>query len=379
MTLTDYAVDDVITLIRRPVLPEGDKEYREIGIRSFGNGIFHKEPVAGHEIAAKKVFSVEPGDLVFSNVFAWEGAVALAADSEEGMIGSHRFMTYRVNEKIADARYLLPYFHGGPGLDVIRQASPGSAGRNRTLGIKGFGAKRVALPDLAEQRRVADRLDTAMSQIAQVSRKKSASTGLTLQHADTLFRSIEMRVPLSTVLTESSEFVAIEPGATYRTAGILNRGRGLFLRPVINGSETKYSRYNRLRRDQFVYSKLFGWEGSLAVVTEEFAGIHVSHEFPTFDMDPEVADVEYMTHLARWRGLHDSLKDQGTGMGSRRQRVNVSRLLATEVPLPDLPGQRRIAKKLTLARRVTDGSAAQVEQLATLRRALLDAAFSGRL
>ncbi|MGW1845133.1 restriction endonuclease subunit S [Streptomyces sp. NPDC001966] len=372
-------MDDVITLVRRPVLPEADKEYREIGIRSFGNGIFHKEPVPGHEIAAKKVFRIEPNDLVFSNVFGWEGAVAMASEAEQGMIGSHRFMTYLVNEEIADARYLLPYFYGGPGLDVIRQASPGSAGRNRTLGIKTFGGKRVSLPELAEQRRVADKLDAAAMHIQQATRAKEHSRSLALQHADALFRSVERNAPLTKALKESSDFVAVDPDASYRTAGILNRGRGLFLRPVVNGSDTKYPRYNRLHKDQFVYSKLFGWEGSLAVVTDDFAGVHVSHEFPTFDIDPEVADIEYVTHLARWRGLHDSLKDQGTGMGSRRQRVNVGRLLATEVPLPGLPEQRRIAKQLTLSRKVTDGGAAQVEQLAVLRRTLLDAAFSGRL
>lgn len=157
--LTEYAVDDVIKLVRRSVTPELDKEYREINIRSFGNGIFHKPPVTGQEIASKKVFRIEPGDLVVSSIFAWEGAVAVASDAEEGMIGSHRFMTYRVNEEIADERYLLRYFHGGPGLDMIRQASPGSAGRNRTLGIKAFGSKRISLPSISEQRRIADKLD----------------------------------------------------------------------------------------------------------------------------------------------------------------------------------------------------------------------------
>jgi type I restriction enzyme S subunit len=379
VNLTDYAVEDVITLVRRPVLPEADAEYREIGIRSFGNGIFHKEPVSGYEIAAKKVFRVKPGDLIFSNVFAWEGAVAHASDAEEGLIGSHRFMTYRVNEEIADPRYLLPYFYGGPGLDVIRQASPGSAGRNRTLGIKTFGAKRISLPGVTEQRRVADKLDVAAALMGKIAQKKDHSRILNLQHADSLFDSVETQVSLSKALSESNDFVAVDPDASYQTAGILNRGRGLFRRPVIDGRETKYPRYNRLHKDQFVYSKLFGWEGSLAVVPEEFDGVYVSHEFPTFDINLAVADVEYMTHLARWRGLHESLKDQGTGMGSRRQRVNVDRLLATEVPLPALSEQRRIAKRLSLARKVAEASTGQVEQLATLRRTLLDAAFSGRL
>lgn len=377
--LTEYAVEDVMTLVRRPITPAAGETYREIGLRSFGKGVFHKDPVAAEAIAGKKVFRIQPGDLIFSNVFAWEGAVAIASEQESGMIGSHRFMTHQVNTKVADARYLLHYFYGGPGLNVVRSASPGSAGRNRTLGARTFAAKRIHLPSVIEQRRIADKLDAAMSSTARVVQLKKESDALVRQHADALFGSIKEQRPLSSALNESSDFVAVSPEKTYRTAGILNRGRGLFHRPTISGSETKYPRYNQLKSDQFVYSKLFGWEGSLAVVPADFHGIHVSHEFPTFDIEPEIADVSYMTHLARWDGLHYRLKDQGSGMGSRRQRVNVSRLLATEVPLPSLPEQRRIAERLTLARRVAEAGARQVADMEALRTGLLAAAFSGRL
>ncbi|MET7766871.1 hypothetical protein ABZS71_34655 [Streptomyces sp. NPDC005393] len=379
MKLTEYAVNDVIQLIRRPVDLEESREYCEIGIRSFGNGIFHKLPVSSEDIGTKKVFWIEPGDLVFSNIFAWEGAVAIASNKEAGMIGSHRFMTYRVNQDVADPRYLLRFFYGGPGLQTIRQASPGSAGRNRTLGIKTFGHQRISLPDPVEQRRIAARLDASMDRISRITALRDTTTVLYKQHMDALLRPVQERAKLSMALHPSSDFVDVDPTATYRTAGLLNRGRGLFERPAINGDETKYPRYNRLRTGQFVYSKLFGWEGSLAVVPPSFEGVHVSHEFPTFDIDPDVADLEYMTHLARWHGLHDSLKDKGTGMGSRRQRVNVDRLLATEVPLPSLPEQRRIARRLTLVHQTSLMGAEQSTQLAALRPALLNAAFGGQL
>ncbi len=116
MKLTEYRVGEIMTLVRRPVDVSPDGLYHEIGIRSFGNGVFHKPPVSGEELGAKRVFFyIQPGDLLFSNVFAWEGAVALAAETEAGKIGSHRFMTYRVDTEKADPRYLLRYFYGGPG------------------------------------------------------------------------------------------------------------------------------------------------------------------------------------------------------------------------------------------------------------------------
>ena len=71
-----------------------DEVYQEIGVRSFGKGLFIKEPVLGAELGDKRVFEIRAGDFIVSNVFAWEGAVGVAGQEHEGMIGSHRFMTW---------------------------------------------------------------------------------------------------------------------------------------------------------------------------------------------------------------------------------------------------------------------------------------------
>src|SRR5205807_2085061 len=110
-------------------------EYREIGIRSFGKGIFHKAPIQGSALGSKRVLRIEPGDLVFNNVFAWEGAVAVAGPEEAGMIGSHRFVTYTVNPGKATAAFLQLFFKTNTGREILLKASPGSAGRNKTLGL----------------------------------------------------------------------------------------------------------------------------------------------------------------------------------------------------------------------------------------------------
>ncbi len=178
-------------------------------------------------------------------------------------------------------------------------------------------------------------------------------------------------IKLADILTESSNFTTVSEENEYRIAGIYSYGRGLFEKPKIYGHETNYKRLNRLRDRQFVYSKLFGWEGALAVVTPEFDGLHVSHEFPTFTIDTETADVEYVAHLTKWPGLHEALKDLGTGLGARRQRVGVDRLLSTEIPLPELTEQRRITKQLDAAltsKRIADGAA---RKFASLHSSLL--------
>jgi len=154
-----HGVGDVVLLERRRVLVEPAKTYAEIGVRSFGKGIFHKEPVKGAALGSKRVFEIHPGDLVLSNVFAWEGAIAFAGDAESGRIGSHRFLTYRTNPEVADSNYLHYFFLSEAGLPLIHQASPGAAGRNRTLGIEAFESLKIPLPDVDEQRRIGCLLD----------------------------------------------------------------------------------------------------------------------------------------------------------------------------------------------------------------------------
>lgn len=153
-------VGEILTLKRRSIAVDVDAEYREIGIRSFGRGIFHKEPVSGLDLGNKRVFRIEPGDLVISNVFAWEGAIAVASDAEAGKIGSHRFMTFVPSDDRVDTSWAAWFFLSEPGLELIRKASPGSAGRNRTLAIDRFEALEIPLLPIDQQRQNAHRLNT---------------------------------------------------------------------------------------------------------------------------------------------------------------------------------------------------------------------------
>ena len=143
---------EVAPLIRRPVEIQPDGAYPELGVRSFGRGTFHKPVLPGAEVGSKKLFEIVPGDLVFNIVFAWEGAVAIAQPADSGRVGSHRFLTCVPEPAIATADFLLFYFQSPEGLQRLGEASPGGAGRNRTLGLKKLEAIEVPVPPLETQR-----------------------------------------------------------------------------------------------------------------------------------------------------------------------------------------------------------------------------------
>lgn len=143
---------EIAPLVRREEEIKLEGSYLELGIRSFGKGTFHKPPLTGAEVGTKRLFRIAPGDLLFSNVFAWEGAIAIAQPVDAGRFGSHRFISCVAEESITSAEFLRYFFLTESGLAKIGEASPGGAGRNRTLGLEKLMAIEVPVPSLAVQR-----------------------------------------------------------------------------------------------------------------------------------------------------------------------------------------------------------------------------------
>lgn len=155
-----YLFRDILERVEVPVNVESNKEYVQIGIRSHGKGLFYKEPVLGKALGNKQVFWIQPNCFILNVVFAWEQAITKTTENEIGMIGSHRFPMYRPKNDLVDIDYLIYYFLTKRGTDILEAASPGGAGRNRTLGQERFLKSKIPLPPLSEQQKIAAILST---------------------------------------------------------------------------------------------------------------------------------------------------------------------------------------------------------------------------
>lgn len=161
---------EVAPLIRREVDIDLEGSYLELGIRSFGKGTFHKPALGGMDVGSKRLFRIEAGDLLFSNVFAWEGAIAVAKPEDNGRFGSHRFMSCVADRRLVSADFLRYYFLTDAGMEKISKASPGGAGRNRTLGLEKLMAIEVPVPSLEVQQT----FDALQAKIAELKTKHAA-------------------------------------------------------------------------------------------------------------------------------------------------------------------------------------------------------------
>lgn len=156
----ERSISEILNRVSKPVEVEPNSLYKEIGIRSHGKGIFHKELILGKSLGNKRVFHIKPNCFVVNIVFAWEQAIAKTTGDEVGMIASHRFPMYEPKNGECDVEYILYFFKTKKGKHLLELASPGGAGRNKTLGQNEFSKIKLQIPPLAEQKKIAKILST---------------------------------------------------------------------------------------------------------------------------------------------------------------------------------------------------------------------------
>lgn len=146
-------LSDVIVNKQRPV-PKPDKPYWRLGIKSWAKGTFHMFVENPDEVNMEELYVVHKNDLIVNITFAWEHAIAIAKNNDEGLLVSHRFPTYEFQKNQIPEFYKAvisqQYFK-----EMLENISPGGAGRNRVLNKKDFLNLPCYIPPTEEQEKIA--------------------------------------------------------------------------------------------------------------------------------------------------------------------------------------------------------------------------------
>lgn len=383
---------EIAPLVRRPIEPDAATTYREIGIRSFGKGVFHKPPTTGLEIGSKRVFAIEPGDLLFNIVFAWEGAVAVASDGERGMIGSHRFLTCVVDPRMADARFLNYWFSRGEGRDRLLWASPGGAGRNRTLGIEKLAAIEVPLPPIDEQRRIVARIDALAAKIAEAKGLREAAVAETGACVPSARQRIYLKFSPSEVvrlgdvcrkITDGPHVSPryVETGVPFISARNI-RETGIDFstaKYVSTADHADFSRKAPVEPGDVLYTK--GGTTGVARRVDTNRQFSIWVHVALLKLNSSRTAPGYIEHMLN----SPACKEQAEGFtrGSTNRDLGLTRMSEILFPLPSLDEQRRIVAELDALQAKVDAvkrlQAETAAELGALLPALLDRAFKGDL
>ena len=386
---------DLFTRISKSLAPEATREYREIGIRSHGKGIFHKEPAPGRQLGDKRVFWCQPGTLAFNIVFAWEQAVALVSDNETGMVASHRFPMYKGKASLADERFYLWFFKSPRGKHALGLASPGGAGRNKTLGQGELDFLRVPVPPLPEQTKIAEILSTWDAAIEQtralIAATRRRKKGL-LQELLTRKRRLPgfggkwRRVRLESVCRLNPRCDG--PGNTCEVTGapmpflrmedVTEDGRIVKFRnisdPSGSGGHTSFT------NDDVLVAKITPcFENGKGCLVRGLPGSRGlgSTEFHTIRSGPAITPEIVYQHTQS-----QSFRDKGaaymTGSAGQK-RVPADFVASYTFSLPDLPEQRAIAAVLTTADEAITDLEAKAAALERQKKGLMQKLLTGEV
>lgn len=385
MTVERVRVGDVLSLQRRSVDIEPLTEYSLIGVYSFGKGIFHREPRRGSELGDYRFFSIAPGDLVLSNIQAWEGAIACAQERDAGTIGTHRFLTYVSRDGQVDTAWAKWFFLSEPGMELIRKAAPGTTIRNRTLAIDRFEALEIPLPPIDEQRQVASQLDR-LSEVVQLASERR-------RHGETLFRALtdsresELIAGLGKTGVPArrlADVAEINPRPTRLAADTLvsfvpmaavDADTGSVSDAEVRSVAKLGAGYKQFRRGDVIFARITPCmqNGKSAVFSDRDYGLG-STEFHVVRPGNEVS-AEYIHRILRTRAVRLNATEHFTGTAGQ-QRVPADFLRELLVPIPSREDQQEIVASLDALRASAGEFRALNQKASALARSLLPASLN---
>lgn len=375
-----------------------ETQYRQIGVRSHGKGVFHKKPVSGESLGNKRVFWVQPDCLVLNIVFAWEQSLAVTTPNEQGMIASHRFPMFAAKPGECDINFVRRFFLRAKGKHLLGLASPGGAGRNRTLGQTEFAKLKLIIPSLPEQQKIADFLTAVDGRIQQLSQKKALLQDYKKGVMQQLFTQAlrfkddhgndfpdwEEKKRLGDVTTLiagfafGSEFFAADGRKLITPKNFTKSGRASFTE-----QNTKYTTEDVPERFQCRSGDLLvlltdltptcELLGSPARLRDDDGIVLLNQRIVRLTPDDRQVSAGYLTYFLQTSAYRKRIIETATGSTVRHSSNKI--LLGTSLPLPSLREQTKIANFLTALDRKIESVSQQITHSQTFKRGLLQQMF----
>ena len=378
-----YLFRDILERVEVPVDVESNKEYVQIGIRSHGKGLFYKEPVLGKALGNKQVFWIQPNCFILNVVFAWEQAITKTTENEIGMIGSHRFPMYRPKNDLVNIDYLIYYFLTKRGTDILEAASPGGAGRNRTLGQERFLKSKITLPPLSEQQKIAAILST-QDKVIELKEKLLAQKQQQKKYLMQQLLTGKKRLP-----GFCEKWTRKQLGELFENRVEINRSdlgllaitstRGILPRDCLdlkdNSSEDK-SKYLRICPGDIGYNTMRMWQGVSAY--SEYEGI-VS---PAYTILAPMKGVysHYFAYLFKTQSVIFSFYRFSQGLVDDTRNLKYENFKKISVSIPsNVAEQRAIVQILSIADHEIDLLQKSIEAEKQKKKALMQLLLTGKV
>lgn len=176
---------------------EVGRVYPMVGVLSFGRGLFIKEDVDGGGTSYRVFYRLAADHIVMSQLFGWEGALAVSGPRFAGRFVSPMFPTFRADLNRLDQGFLRWWLKRPAVWQSLGSKASGMGDRRRTLNPAALLSEDIALPPMAEQQRIVARLDELAARVEEATRLRSQTVeeAMLLRYAG--MKTIRQRLLLS--------------------------------------------------------------------------------------------------------------------------------------------------------------------------------------
>lgn len=372
------------------------KSYAMVGVLSFARGLFDREPIENGNTSYKYFLRLKPDHIVMSQLFGWEGALALSDDRFAGKYLSPQFPTFLSDENRLDRKF-LGWLMRRPGFwaDLGTRAS-GMGDRRRTLTPDAFFACAIPLPPLDEQRQIVSRIEELAAKVEEAqSLRQTAVLGAEVLYdaaityllpTQCLQKTVgEIIGPLGLKNGKSIKSVPAEGGIRCLTLGALRDGRIDIANSKPIPMEPEEAQSYLIEKGHVFIVRGNGSKelcGRAGLVTQDptntiFPDLFIRVSLPHEMIDPRFfVSVWNSSEMRRW--IEDEAKTT-----SGIWKINQGHIESARIPMPPLNEQHRIVAELDALQSQVDAvKALQTETAAELDAmlpAILDKAFKGEL
>lgn len=144
-------LSEVLRLEEDAVAVSYDEEYPQVGVRSFGAGLFAKSATPGNETSYKAFNRLYSGAVLLSQVKGWEGAIAVCPSHLDGWFVSPEYRTFRCVDSESSPGYFAELVRTEWFWSKLSLATRGVGARRERTRPEQFLSLEMPMPDYAQQ------------------------------------------------------------------------------------------------------------------------------------------------------------------------------------------------------------------------------------
>ncbi len=263
----------------------------------------------------------------------------------------------------------------------------GSAGQKR-VPADSVAAYKIAVPPLAEQRKIAEVLgvwDEAIEKQARLIEKLALRKRALMQR----LLSAKLRLPgfsepwkkvnYSDILKEVRRTLTWDENELYDLISVRRRSGGVFHRESLYGHEIKTKTLRPALEGDFLISKMQIVHGASGVVPKQLSGMKISGSYiALIAKDPKELNINYFNLWSQMPLFYHQTFVSSYGVHIEKMTFDLDAFMSLSMNLPPIEEQNRIVEVISTATNEIELAKEKLERLRRQKRGLMQQLLTGK-